>query len=766
MRKIFAWCVDHPYWTIGISILLTLAFICPVPKLQTETDFRKFLSQNDPIRKLLDQAEQRYGRAIGITIGVINEEQGIFNPATLTKIHQIEQSIKSIPGVKTVTSPLSAQVITGTQTAITVQSASPGGKIPETEDELEAFRKRMLESPRFRGYLVSEDGKAAMIAIKLAVGADEAKITDRIIEIVGSLGEGHEQIVIFGDNYVDRIVSQEMAQDLQLLFLVAVVMIVAVLYISLRALRGILIPLLVVIPSIIIGLGIMALLGFPMTMVSFIFPVLILAIGIADGIHILNRYNEETKKNLPKRQAILNTLDEMKGPVIMTSLTTAAGFLSLTSSFLLPQKHFGVITSIGILAAMCLSLTLIPALLSLFKVPRSRNTKLKTWSLTPMLKWIGKTAVLHPTAVILSAAVIVGAMLAGLPFLRVETSNEDMLGKNHPVMQIVKVFDTYFPGTMQIQIEIDTGKPNGLKDPRVLKKMVELEKFLVSKGIRKTLSLASLVREMNQKFHSDDPSYYRIPEDARLVSQLLLLFTFQGGKLEDMALGDFSAGTATGFYPLPTSQEASRLAREVQTYLDKEFNQEGIRAHLVGTTMLWDQMTSRITESQFVGLGTAAAAAGLLVMLLMGSVVAGLLALIPLAVTIATSFGIMAYSGTALDIMTLMVSSVSIGIGIDYSIHFMTRFRNEYHRTLHPERACYKTLTTTGRAIVYNALTVALGFLVLVFASFKAVRMFGLQVTITMLLSSLSALILLPTILVHWQPKFLKRGFSFREKPH
>ena len=764
LKSLFAWTIDHPIWTIGIVLAVVIGFTAAISNLSMETDFREFMSKGDPVMKLMDEAEERYGRALGIFVMVVNDE-GIFNEETLAKIHHMEEEFEAIQGVKSVSSPLSAQVITGTETALNVQKAAPKGETPASPEAMAAFREQIMSSRMLRDSVVSSDGKAGAISIELKIGADETAITKEIVGIIEPLRGSSDKIYIYGDAYIDTLMSEEMGRDMQILLPLAIFMIVAVLFLSFLNLRGVLIPVAVVIFSVLIALGIMALVGFPMTMVTFIVPVLLLAIGIADGIHVLNRYNEEVGKGLPKRDAILNTMDEMKGPVVMTSLTTGAGFLSLLSSFFIPQQHLGVIAAVGVLAAMVLSLVLIPAILSLLKLPKVRQQEKGLRPLTRVLLGFEGLVVRRRRVVLVLAVLVLAAMVAGLPLLRVETSNEEMLGEDHPAIQIMKLSDQYFSGSAQVMIEIDTQKRDGLKDPAVLSQMIALEEFLETEGITKTISLTTLVREMNEKFHADDPAYYVIPEDPKLVSQLLLLFTFQGGNLGDMALGDFSAGTTIGLYPMPSTSEMSRLSRQVQGYLDEHFNGgTAARARMVGMTVMMERMMTRMTQSQMIGLGTTIAAVAVIVILLMGSIVAGFIAMIPLILTVAISMGIMAYSGIPLDIMTLMVSAIAVGIGVDYSIHFISRFRREYRRDRDAHRALQGTIRTTGRGITYNALTVALGFLILVFASFKGIRFFGMQIALTMVISAVSAISIIPAILVQWQPKFLRRPVWGREE--
>jgi hydrophobe/amphiphile efflux-3 (HAE3) family protein len=758
MNRLMRFATDRPIWTLVLIGLVTAAFVFPAMTLKQETDFREFMSDDDPIIQLMDESEERYGRTFGILVMVRNEN-GVFNETTLRKIEEMEETFARIPGVEDVVTPLNSQVITGTESAIEVRPAAPDGVAPKTPEDMAIFRERIEGDRMLEGNVISSDGRAASVNVELDVDADEYAITPQIVEIVRSLEGDGDDLFVYGDAYFDTLMSEEMETDLVVLFPLALMLMIVVLFVSFTNLRGVLIPIGVVILSVVVAMGAMGLFGFPMTMVSFIAPVLLLAIGIADGIHVLNRYREEVGKGGPKREAILTTMREMKGPVVMTSLTTAVGFLSLLSSFFLPQKQFGLITALGVLAAMVFSLLMIPAILSLLKLPKVRDLSKGLRPMTRVLLGFERLIVRRRRLVLIVAVAVLGFMVAGIPSLRVETSNEEFLGRDHPAIQILSFVDEHFSGGMQISIEIDTGRDQGLKDPDVLNRMVALETFLGENGVGKTISLTDLVREMNQKFHADDPAYYAIPETQRGVSDLLFLFTIQGGGLGDMALRNFQAGTIFGMYPMDSSKRVSDLAETVQTYLDEHFpeGESDVQARMIGATVLLDRMFTRMTQSQLIGLGTTVVAVTILVTILMGSIVAGLIAAIPLILTVTFSMGLMAYTGQPLDLMTLMVSAIAVGIGVDYSIHFISRFRREFREDQDGERALKATIRTTGRGITYNALTVALGFFILIFASFKGIRMFGLQIALTMVISALSAISLIPAILMTWKPKFLTR---------
>ena len=584
MNRLIRFAVDHPIWTIVATLLLAAGLAYPIQFLEQETDFREFMADDDPIIVLMDEAEERYGRSWGMMVMLFNED-GIFNDATLGKIEQMTDGIEAIPGIKSVSTPLNSQTIVGTETALSVRKVAPGGVAPQTTEDMEIFRERLMADENLIGGVVSENGQAALINIELEVGADEYAITPDVVAIVDENQGDGDTFYIYGDAYFDTIMAEEMEADTTLLFPLAILVMVVLLFASFVTIRGILLPVAIVLLSVIVAMGAMVLFGFPMTTMSFIAPILLLAIGIADAIHVLNRYNEEIAKGIEKRDAIFNTMKEMKTPVVMTSLTTAVGFLSLLSAFLVPQRHFGIVTAVGVLAAMVFSLVLIPAVFSLLKKPRVRDLKKGLRPLTRVLMAFEKAIVGHRKIVMLVALVIFGVMAAGIPRLRVETSNEEFLGKDHEAVQVLDFTADYFSGDMSVMVEFDTGRRDGLKDPAVLNAMLDLEEFLLENGVAKTFSLTMLVRQMNEKFNADDPAYYVIPESQQMIAQLLILYTFQGGTLGDMAVGDFSAGTVTGMYLMESSGNVSRLARLVQGYLDEHFPEGGdLRVRMIGAT--------------------------------------------------------------------------------------------------------------------------------------------------------------------------------------
>jgi hypothetical protein len=768
IRGLIGWVEDHPWWTLGAVALITALFVGALLNwgLQFETDFKKFLPEDEPAVQRLNQAEATFGSQDLFLIALVADDT-IFKPETLRKFKELEGKLAKIVGVDEVQGPATAYVIYGTKDSVVVERALK--RVPQTPEEVEEYKRRVMGDRNIRGWLISEDGRAGAISVTLKPWADAPTVVDEIQKLVREY-EGPEKIYLVGEPVLRSATAGSMIRDLRVLVPFVILVMVVVLLASFRSLRGVALPMLVVLVSTLWTVGSMALAGVPMTPFAVVMPVMLIAIGAADGIHILNKYYEAVAEHAERdedarrvrRAIVLATMEEMAVPVILTSLTTAAGFLALLASFLWPQRQFGLFTALGILYAMVLSLTLIPALLARLPLPKSKQYERSR--LAQLLGLWGRMISRKPALTLGISGVILVAFALGIPKLEVETRADEFLGREHPVVRAMYAIEQHFGGVYHLAIEIDTGRRDGLKDPEVLKKIAALEGFLESRPeIGRVASIADVVRQLNETLHASDPQYYKIPDDPRLAAQLFILY---GGKPGQLFLGDFSKGEVIARRVNIGSTRMAQLVRDVQRYLDEHFNGPGEpKARLVGPTQAYVALLARIIRSQITSLSASFVTAGVIVALLMGSWVAGLLCLLPLILTILIEFGVMAYAGLPLDMATIMLGSIAIGVGIDYSIHFLHRFRREVQRGIEMPQAFHNAIRTSGRGIAYNAISLMLGFAVLLASSFHGLVTFGLLLVLTMLVSSLSSFTVIPAILLLREPAFLRRPSPFWEGP-
>ncbi len=756
--KLVGWVENHPWITLSAVGAVTVGFVAAVLTLglSFESDFTEFLPDDDPAVAALNRAEDTYGSQDLFLVSLVTEDT-IFKPETLKKFKEMEAAFEAVRGVENVRGPSTADVIYGTESSIVVEQAM--ASVPETPEEIAAFRQRVLGDRNLRGAVVSEDGRAGAISIELALGADAPAVVQAVERVADRFrGGAGETIYVSGEPVLRTYIATTMTADMQRLIPFVVLVVIAVLFFSFRSVRGIVLPLLVVAFSTVWAVGTMALFDQPITPFAIIMPIMLIAIGAADGIHILNKYYEEAAQTRQgRRGVVLRTMGEMASPVVMTSLTTAAGFLALISSFLWPQRSFGVITAVGILYAMVLSLTLLPALLARLPLPR-RRAESKAFDrshLSNLLALWARGVARHRGWVLAGSLAVLAIFGAAIPQVEIETQPDEFLGENNPVIQAMHVMDDYFGGSRQLAIEIDTGRRDGLKEPAVLEKIAGLQDYLLNlPQVGQVSSVAKISMQMNETLHASDPAFYRVPEDPRLAAQLFLLYS---GDLDQMALSDFSKGEVLARVGDMGSGEMIALVDEVNGYLAQTFDGELASAEMVGQVRAFASIVPKISSSQIYSLLAALVVAGLLVALLMRSWVAGLVSVVPLVFTVVVEFGVMAYAGFALDMATLMLGSIAVGIGIDYAIHFISRYKAELRASDDRLRAYERTMRTAGKGIFINALALIFGFAVLLFSEFQGNVNFGRLVILTMAVSSISALTVIPAWFVTRQPAFLKK---------
>lgn len=747
MIRISKLIINNPKKTILCLALISLFFGLFMPRVSFNASMKEMVPMDDPVIKDLEEAVEVFGSQNFLMI--VLQSDSIFEIDTLKKIDRLSEEFSLLKGVEKVTTPLNIDLIEGSEFLIEI--APVVEHVPQTEQEVEEFKEKILGS-RSGQSLIAKNGKAALILITLEpdlLGNEEARLTEEVLKITEEK-EGPERIYIVGEAYLSNYARNSMMRDLSILFPLICLVVLVVLYLSFRSKRGVILPLLTVFLSVVWMIGFMALVGFPFSMVSVIGPIILVAVGSAYGIHIINKYYEAIGSGLRKKEAVLDTMRDMNSPVIMTAFTTAAGFMALATSFVISIRQFGIAAAFGVLAAMILSLSLIPAILVLQEVPRHpKKKKSYRFSLSSILKKLGGFVAQHAKIVIVLASFVLGFFLLGIPRITSDADMTQYMGENNPAIEGMRVVEEEFGGSGRLMVVADTGEKDGIKEPQSLQRMVEIGDYLNSlEYVSNSSSLADLIRQINQVLNGGDPAYYTIPETRQAIAQELLLFTMQGGSgIDSMVSYNFEKALITAQIESVSSKKTETILNKIDSYLENNFNSEGFKTKLVGTPKVMMRLMEKILDSQLRSLLLSIIIVVVIVSLLFASITTGLLCALPLFFTVGINFGLMGYSGIALDVSTAMIASIAIGIGVDYSIHFVSRYNKEMKRGKDKVEALTITTSTTGRGIFFNAVTLMLGFGVLLLSSFYAITIFGLLISLTMLISSLAALTLIPAVL-------------------
>jgi predicted RND superfamily exporter protein len=760
--------VRHPWPTVVGFLLLTALFAAGIPRLEIELDVRAAMPKNHPEVRYNDWVEDYFGITDPAVVMVINDgPDGVFTPETLRLIQVLSDAVAELAVIEgeDLISLSAVDNITGEEDLLIVDPLFE--EVPTTPEEALAVRRAVFDNPMMVGTLVSEDGKATLVLGELERGADKVELYQSLKEIVAAAPVTSERVIIAGRPVVDGEMGRLARSDLQFMFPLVILAAGGLLFLALRSVRGVLLPLLVVLTSVVWALGLMAWTNATFHPMTTIMPTLLVAIGVANGIHIIHHFMLGTAEqpDRPVAECVRETMEQMTPPVVMTSLTTAAGLASLAVSSVQQVQIFGLFSAFGVLAGMVFSLTLLPAVLCLLPAPlraarRTARTQIEEGGFVALLlDALVPLVTRRPLVAVVCGIAVVLAGAAGIGRVVVDSSLLRNFPEGNPVRLADKELAEHFGGSMPMQVVLDAGANDAWKDPAKLRAMEGLQRHIEASGYAgKTVSIADYIKRMNAVMRPGDPAANSVPDSRELVAQYLLLYSMSGDPddFEDVIDYDYRVANVRAQLASDHSALAGFVIRDVNGYAARHLAPLGITTHVSGVAQLLFTLSDLIVTGQILSLVLALFVVIVLTALMSRSLPAGFFTVIPVAVATVLNFGLMGWFGLQLDIPTALLSSMGIGIGIDYAIHFVFRYRRDRRASMSPEQAMHETLSTSGVAIFYNAMVVMAGFLVLATSSFPPNHILGVLVAQNMFVCFLGTVTLLAAALHLIQPAFVR----------
>lgn len=651
-------------------------------------------------------------------------------------------------------------------------------EIPSTEAELDDLTRRIFANPMYVRGLVSADTTATAILVELSFHYDRhVDLAHRLFDRLEALTDayvGPEKLYLAGVPMVNVYTSNYMRGDMQRLMPVVVLVVLLVTTVAVRSWRLAALPVALVGVALLWTVGSMALLGRPFTLVVSAMPVILIAVGVADGIHLLTEYRSLVPEAESRAEAVRGTMDVLTRPILFTSLTDIAGFGSLAISPLASIRDFGIFTALGVFAALVLSLTALPAALLLLPAPKgawAQSSDGEAQSPGPRMV----NASLRRRRLVM-ASVVVLALGAGLSATRLNVGST-MVGyfkEGSEIYRSSALINELFGGTEVLNIVIDTGEEDGLKRPHVLQGIATLQAQLAADTlVGHTISVADYVLRIDEVLGGGPPGG-RIPSELEartdtvwavvdgidvpteerysvpgqnIIAQYMLLFENAGGTLDELA--DLESRKANIVVQIRTDHTPSlrKIKDAAEAFVEAQMGPEVV-VTFAGCSFLCIVADDLIIPGQVRSLALATGVVLVLLTLIFGTARLGLVGVLPLVITVLSVFGLMGVFGVYLDAVTALIASIVLGVGIDYSVHFLSRFQTARASGNDVAGAIRHTAQTTGRAIAFNSVAVSAGFLVLLFSSFWPIINIGWLVAVTMTVGALLTTLLLPAVLL------------------
>jgi predicted RND superfamily exporter protein len=739
-------------WLIIVGfVAVALFFGSRIPRAEIESDMKAMLPSDIESRINTDKIDELFGGTEMLIVIVKSED--VLNPDTLERTEEISKKMKRIKGVDKVLSLFELKNIKGEEGAMIVEPAV--SRIPKTEEQKELLRKEITDNDIVYGSVVSQDFTITAIIALLKSDVSDTFIVKEIQDLVAQ-NPGKDEVVVGGLPFTRVQVTNSIQGDFRRLLPLGILIMLVFLFFCFKQLRGVLLPFVVVIMSILFAMGLIPLLGWKIHVITVLVPIMLIAIANDYGIHLIAKYQEYNYEGNPysKKELAMKIFSSLSKPVILTGLTTTAGMLCLLGHVIIPSRQISVLASCGILFALAASLLFIPAVVSM--LPKSKpilhSKNKKTPSLEKMLILFGKVVTSRPRAIIAFAVVSALVISVGIFFVIVDTDPNKYYPDDHPVAYSGRLVNDNLGGAQNISVVFQ----GDIKDPRIMDKIDTIENELNEMPeVGNTTSIARVVRQMSRALNDPEEEWYdKIPDQRNAVAQYFELYSMSGDPDDFEKMVDFPYEHA-----LLTARLNTASTKKMDSVINrvKQKTADDPDVMLVGGFgSILSELAHKVVDGQLLSLGLAVLVVGILLMLLFRSVTAGLISAIPLAISVTTLFGLMGIFRIELNVATAMLSSIMIGVGVDYTIHYLWRFREERQNGLDLQAAAKKTLTTTGRGIVFNALSVMVGFIVLFTSSFIPVRFFGFLVVVSISSCLMGALILIPALCLVIKPKFLE----------
>jgi predicted RND superfamily exporter protein len=764
IRRYVTFIVRHRLVVMLATLALSLFFASRIGNLRVVVDPNANLPQEHPYVIATNEIERIFGGRNLVVIGVESVSGDVFQPAVLEKIQRITDGVLEIPGVirSNVISLAArkAKDIMGTEEGMVVRQLME--TVPRTPEEIARLKQAVYANPIYVSSIVSKDGRMAVIIADFKFGPElrgYRAIKEKVEAVLDRERDPTIRIYLGGLS-INLAWLEIYSQRMQYLFFIALAIIMGILYLSFRSFQGMLIPVATALMSVVWGLGLMGLLDVPIDTFNSTTPILIMAIAAGHSVQILKRYYEEFGKLHDSSAAVIESLSKI-GPVMLTAGSIAvASFLSLTVFPTLTIRVFGIFTATGVLSAVILEMTFIPAFRSFIPAPRRyevEREQLKDWldrvtnGLTEVIvnkRW----GLLFGT---LSAVVVL--LVGGIHFLVIDNSLKGNFSPDSVVRQDDIPLNANMGGTNTMYLLIEGPEPDSIKNPAALKAMESVQLRLQSKYalVGKSQSLADFLKKMNKAVHADDPKEDRLPETRALTAQYLLLYSMSGDPGDFDTYVDYEYRSAVIWVYLKTDSTAyiEDIIADLRPFVARQFP-PGYTISIGGGMAQGAALNEVMVTGKLFNIGSIAASIYLISSLVLRSALAGLLVLIPLSLAVLANFGVMGLTGIRLDIGTAAVSAMAVGVGADYAIYLIYRLREEVQIHGVCDEALRIAMATAGKAVIYVALAVGLGYSILMFTGFGMHTRLGFLVAVAMCVSCLAAISLLPAALCIIRPRF------------
>ena len=735
--------LNHYKRTIILSIIATLIMGSGVRFLIIDDDMMKMLPKDLNSKITWDAVQDEFGSTEIIFIAFGRESESVFKPQALADLWSLSEELETLSSVDDVISISTATRIDNIDGFMEIDDLQSAQTL--TDAEIDEIKIYLGKNPNIKKQLVSkgEDYLLTIVQPYDDVGLDTFR--NDIVTAAEAILNNY-QIHFGGTAYITGSVPQLIREDVQSLIKVGILIMVVILLLNLRSLPGVIMVLMV------IGFSLVSMMGFMGWVYSitgsdrFLFallntsmPIILLTIANSDGVHVVTKFFREMRVTKDVNTAVATTMDSLLIPIFLTSITTIAAFLTMISSPLEPLVGYGICISVGIGWAWFLSSLMLPAVISLKKSDHESRAIAQASVFEVLIGRLGEVVLKYPKYVFSTGLFLVFFGLAGLYKITVDVNVASFFKPGTEIRDSMDFMDQEMTGTMDLRIRVE----GDIKDPDILRKMDSLQVFVEKNNkIAVTYSIADVVKQMHRTVMDDSLKYESIPTSREKVNNLFTMYSMSGDPDDFSAMidYDYTVGLITALSTVMTTEEVFSFVVSVSNYITTYFN-ENLNINVTGMIVVIRDMVIMIIQSSSLSILFSLILIGIIASIFFKRILWGFLAVVPLTAAVILNFGLMGHFNVTLNHITAILSSIIIGVGVDFAIHFISQFRR-LSQTAHEDQLSLEVIKDVGYPIILDAGS-NMGFGALLFSAFVPVQYIGGLMVFAMISTSMGTLTLL-----------------------
>lgn len=760
----------HPWlWLLGCLVIVG-AMSTQLGQLQKDTSIEGFLEKGSGEIQRYDSFKETFGRDEVFIITL--EVDDIYSQAFATQLHALHRQLEDeVPYVNKVDSLANARYTHGADDTLYIEDLLPE-TLPQDPTELETLKRYAFTSDNYRNFLLSEDGHMTAILVRLDpftyykdqngqtqrgyMGEDEnlqanAKIREIIEPYRGVISN---DIRLTGSLPFAFTLSKVLERDFSVFSGLANLLIGSVLFIIFRRLSGALMPLLVMTLGVVVTLSLMAMLGTPIQVTTSILPAFLLSVCVGDSIHLLTIFYRNYDSGDDKVHAMASALGHTGLAMLFTSITTAAGLASFSTSELAPIAALGIYGALGSMIAFFLTIFVLPCLITILPIKRRPLSHDENKGLQPFLAWTARISTQYPKVIVSIGLVMFLACIAIASQLKFSHHPIAWLPEQNESLQGIKNYEQRMGSTLNFEILLDTGKDRGVINAPMLQTLDQIQQDIVSWHtqdwhLTKAISVVNIIKESNRALHDNDNAHFSVPDDPDLISQELFLVELdEPDDILNVVDKNYQIARLTVTTPWFDAIYTQEVIDRLRSHLNEKLNPFGVKVSFTGVAPVMGVTFGKMLVSTAESYGFAAITITLMMIMLIGNVKLGLLSMIPSLLPILMVLACMQLLDIRLDTLTMLVGSIAIGLTVDDNIHFMHGFRKLYLKTGDPAYAVEKTLLSTGRAMLITSIVLSIGFSIYTQSLMSNMVTFGMITAGCIVLALIATYLLAPALMV------------------